>query len=308
MAAARVMCVGHAVQDFVFTLAHLPAGGGKFRSRAFSSVGGGPAATAAATIARLGGEAVLVARVGADAIGMLIATELDGYGVDCRHLRRFDGCSSSLSAVMLDAFGERMIVNHLDAALPTDADWVPDPRAERAAAILADTRWPDGARRALQLARTAGIPGVLDADSPVPSDSALLEAASHVAFSAPGLADVAGPGDPAESLARMSRHLPGWCCVTVGAHGTLVARQGHIEHVPAFQVDAVDTLGAGDVWHGAFALALAEGLDETAACRFASAAAAVKVQRPGGRAGAPDRDEALAMLAVGGFPAPGGPK
>ncbi len=300
MAPSRVMCVGHAVQDFVFTLDQLPVGGGKFHSRAFASVGGGPAATAAATIARLGGAAVLVARVGADPVGALIAAELDAYGVDCRHLRRFEGCSSSLSAVMLDAAGERMIVNHLDAALPTDTGWIPDPRAERVAAVLADTRWPDGARRALQMARDAGIPGVLDADRPVPADAALLEAASHVAFSASGLADVAGPGDPAAALARLSRDLPGWCCVTIGAEGTLVARQGRVERSPAFRVDAVDTLGAGDVWHGAFALALAEGLDEDAACRFAAAAAAVKVQRPGGRAGVPDRHETLAMIGAGG--------
>lgn len=299
MPLGRVMCVGHAVQDFVFSLERLPAGGGKFRASAFASVGGGPAATAAATIARLGGEAVLVARVGADEVGTLIASELEAYGVDCRHLRRFDGCRSSLSAVMLDAAGERMIVNHLDASLPCGAGWLPDPRAERAGAVLADTRWPEGARRALQMAREAGVPGVLDADHPVPADAALLEAASHVAFSEPGLADVAGPGDAAAALARVSRDLPGWCCVTVGARGTLVAREGRIEHQPAFEVMVLDTLGAGDVWHGAFALALAEGAEEASACRFAAAAAAVKVQRRGGRAGVPNRTETLAMLAGG---------
>jgi sulfofructose kinase len=287
------------VQDFVFTLAQLPAGGGKFRSSEFASVGGGPAATAAAAIARLGGESLLVARVGADEVGSLIAAELEAYGVDCRHLRRFAGRRSSLSAVMLDAAGERMIVNHLDAAMPSDATWIPDPRAERVGAVLADTRWPEGARQALRLAREAGLPGVLDADRPVPADAALLGAASHVAFSEPGLEDLAGPGEAAESLARVSRDLPGWCCVTVGARGTLVARHGRIEHEPAFQVDVVDTLGAGDVWHGAFALALAEGLDEAVACRFAAAAAAVKVQRHGGRAGAPSREDTLALLAGG---------
>jgi sulfofructose kinase len=64
-------------------------------------------------------------------------------------------------------------------------------------------------------------------------------------------------------------------------------------------VRAVDTLGAGDVWHGAFALALAEGQEESRACLFASAAAAVKVQRTGGRAGVPTREETMALLAGG---------
>ncbi len=299
MAVGRVLCVGHAVQDFVFTLDQLPAGGGKYRANAFSSIGGGPAATAAVTIARLGGEAVLAARVGDDEVGALITVELERFGVDCRHLRRFAGCRSSLSAVMLDAAGERMIVNHLDPSMPVEASWVPAPGAERAGAVLADTRWPEGARRGMLLAREAGVPGVLDADRPVPAEAALLAAATHVAFSEPGLADLAGEGDPAESLARVSRDLAGWCCVTLGERGTLVARHGRIEHEPAFVVTAVDTLGAGDVWHGAFALALAEGLDESAACRFAAAAAAVKVQRPGGRAGVPTRAEADALLATG---------
>jgi sulfofructose kinase len=66
----------------------------------------------------------------------------------------------------------------------------------------------------------------------------------------------------------------------------------------AFDVAVVDTLGAGDVWHGAFALALAEGHDEAAAVRVASAAAAIKVQRAGGRAGAPTRAELDAFLAA----------
>ncbi|MGB8327726.1 MAG: PfkB family carbohydrate kinase, partial [Steroidobacteraceae bacterium] len=64
----HVMCVGHAVQDFVFSLATLPDRGAKYRAERFDSVGGGPAATAAVTVARLGGHASLAARVGADAV------------------------------------------------------------------------------------------------------------------------------------------------------------------------------------------------------------------------------------------------
>lgn len=280
----------------MFSLPRLPDRGAKFQSTAFVSVGGGPAATAAVTIARLGGEAALAARVGDDPVAGLIVAELESYGVDCRWVRRFPGCASSLSAVMLDPLGERMIVNHLDRRLPAAADWLPDPRAAGAAAVLADSRWPEGAAHALAAARAAGLPAVLDADQPVPRDSGALEAATHVAFSAEGLAELTGEQDARRALESVAGAIPGWCCVTAGAEGVYAMTAAGTEHYPAFKVRAVDTLGAGDVWHGAFALALAEGRGEAAAIRHASAAAAIKVQRPGGRAGAPTRAEVDALL------------
>jgi sulfofructose kinase len=291
-----VLCVGHAVQDFVFTLPTLPRTAEKHQASRFTSVGGGPAATAAVAIARLGGRVLLAARVGNDAIADTIVGELEGHGVDCGAVKRFPGCSSSLSAVMVDAGGERMIVNYLDPALPDAADWLPSPRLAGAAAVLADCRWPAGAASALAAARAAGIPAVLDADKPIPRDRAALAAATHVAFSAEALAEYSGETDPVEGLRSAAADLPGWCCVTAGAAGVYVLERGQLTRYPGHQVAVVDTLGAGDVWHGAFALGLAEGMAEPAAVRFASAAAALKVQRLGGRSGAPMRDEVDELL------------
>lgn len=288
---AGVLCVGHAVQDFVFSVPQLPARGEKYRATRFELAGGGPAATAAVTIAKLGGRAHLAARVGADVAGDLIVGELRGYGVDCAHVLRVQGLGSSVSAVMVDAAGERMIVNHLPAAMPADAAWLPDPVSLGVHAVLADTRWPDGAFAALRLARAAGLPGVLDADRPVPRTPDLLSAATHVAFSAEGLEEFVGDADPERSLTEIARHTRAWLCVTLGAEGVLVRTRSGFSREPAHAVAAVDTLGAGDVWHGAFALALAEARGEPSAVRFASAAAALKVQRFGGRAGVPTRIE-----------------
>jgi sulfofructose kinase len=295
-----VLCVGHAVQDFVFTVQELPSRPAKHRATRFESVGGGPAATAAVAVARLGGRALLAARVGDDVAADMIVDELRGHGVDCSRVRRCRGCASSVSAVIVDAAGERLIVNHMDPALPDDPRWLPSPRDVDVDAVLADTRWPEGAAAALEAARLAGLPAVLDADRPVPPDGALLREASHVAFSADALADYTGVADPAQALERVARELPGWCCVTAGGEGVYVIEGDRPRRVPAFEVRAVDTLGAGDVWHGAFALALAEGRDEAMAVRFASAAAALKVQRTGGRGGAPTRAEVDGFLAAQG--------
>lgn len=294
---ATVLCIGHAVQDFVFGVAELPSIAEKHRATWFASVGGGPAATAAVAISKLGGAAVLAARVGEDAVADMIEAELAGYGVDCTLLRRFAGCASSTSAVFVDARGERLIVNYLDPAIPAAADWLPDPREAGCQAVLADTRWPEGALTGLSAARSAGVPGVLDADRPIPANRAVLAAASHVAFSHEALSEYTGEHDPVRALQIAARGLDAWCCVTVGAQGVHILAGDEYRHLPGHRVTAVDTLGAGDVWHGAFALALAEGESALAAAHFASAAAALKVRRAGGRAGAPSRVELDAFLA-----------
>jgi len=304
VAAKTVLCVGHAVQDHVYRLSRLPVGGSKNRATGFTSVGGGPAATAAVAIARLGGRARLAARVGDDAVADEIERELRGHGVDCAQLRRFAGRASSRSAVFVDDAGERMIVNHTDPAMPADPAWLAQVDLADVDAVLVDVRWPEGAALMLARARAAGLPAVLDADVPLPPGSALPRAATHVAFSLPGLRDHLGLAADAPleadacaaALQRIARETGAWCAVTMGAEGVLHGRAGAIVHSPAFRVTAVDTLGAGDVWHGAFALALAEGADETTAVRAASAAAAIKVTRPGGRAGAPTRAERDALL------------
>lgn len=302
----RVLCVGHAVQDFIFRTPQLPRSAEKHRASGFRSVGGGPAATAAVAIARLGGAARLAARVGDDAIANTIAAELIDFGVDCRHLRRFAGHQSSLSAVFVDDAGERLIVNHTDPGMPIDPAWLLAELDWRDVhAVLADTRWPEGAELVLRMARKRGLPAVLDADVPVPKDGRLLAAATHVAFSLAGLRDFSGctdtPTDIETALCGVAESVRGWCCVTLGARGVAMVDgriRGNItvDYVPAFHVTPVDTLGAGDVWHGAFALALAEQYQERDAVRAASAAAAVKVTRHGGRAGAPTRAERDSLL------------
>ena len=292
---ATILCLGQAAQDFVFALDAMPRQADKYRAEAFHSVGGGPAANAAVTVSRLGGRAKLAARLGQDDIAELIDNELREHAVDCGLLRRFPGCRSSLSSVIVDKQGERLIVNYLDPRLPDTADWLPPDLVIGMDAALVDTRWPAGAARALEQAKQAGLPAVLDADKPMPDDS-LLQSATHVAFSAAGLRDFSGHDRFEQTLLEINRKLGLWCCVTLGASGVLYVDRQTPRLAPARPVTPVDTLGAGDVWHGAFVLALAEGRDEAAAIHFANAAAALKVQRFGGRSGIPRRDELEALL------------
>jgi sulfofructose kinase len=293
---ARVLCLGVAVQDYVFALPQMPTLPQKYRASDFALVGGGCAGNAAVTIARLGGEAYLATRLGADRLAESIIAELESEGVDCTYVARFENCRSSISAVLVDAAGERTIVNYRDPMLPEDVDWLRDMPALKPNAVLVDTRWPVGAEAALSHARTLGVPAIVDAEPPVrPSENALLMA-THIAFSRDGLEDWAGTDDIARGLAKAAAETKSFVCVTDGARGVYYRNGDDAGWLASFPVDAVDTLAAGDIWHGAFALPLAEGRNEVEAIRFASATAALKCTRFGGRAAIPDRGQVESFL------------
>lgn len=282
----RIVCAGVAVLDFVLSVDEIPSAARKYRANRASIVGGGVAANAAVAVARLGGEAVFVGELGSDPVGDLIVAGLEGEGVDCSWVRRRDDLRSSFSSVAVDPAGERQIVNFRDMASPTHAIGIPD--AFHAA--LADTRWPAGAKALMAAARAAGVPGIIDAEPPVAVAAEALALASHIAFSSQGLEDHAGRGG-AEGLRIARKSTRAWMCVTEGERGVLTLEGDAAVRTHAFEVEVADTLGAGDVWHGAFALALGEGRGEAGAIRFANAAAAIKCTRTGGRAGTPTRDE-----------------
>ena len=291
-----ILTVGVAVIDIVMSVDSLPRKPEKYRARDAAIVGGGCAANAAAAVARLGGRSLLAARTGQDQIGDMIVAGLAGEGVDCTLVRRIPGGRSSFSSIYVDAAGDRQIVNFRDMALSFDASWLEQRIPDNVDAVLADTRWPQGAAVAMKVARARGIPGILDAEAPVREADDALRQASHIAFSAQGLRDFAGVDDLDDALAKAREETSAWVCVTDGAAGVTFFEDGERANEPAFPVDVVDTLGAGDVWHGAFALALGEGQRARSAIRFASAVAALKCTRFGGRTGTPTRAEAEAFL------------
>ena len=265
----RLLVVGISVIDYVHRMDALPAGGAKFRSHGFARIGGGCGANAAVGAARLGGDVTLLTRLGADAAGDELAGMLGATGVTLRAAR---GGRQPLSSIMVDAAGERMIVNYPGEGL---ADAPPDVPAFDA--LNADCRWPEATDAALRAARAAGVPSVIDGERYTPEPLAAL--ATHVVFSVQGIRDFAGVDDADAALADAARRLPGRVAYTDGPRG-VVWWGGPVVEAPA--VDPVDTLGAGDLWHGAFALALGRGAALEEASRFANRAAALKCARAGG--------------------------
>lgn len=289
---ASVFLTGMAVVDFVFSVEEMPTQAEKYRAENAEIVGGGCAANAAVAVARLGGSAALAARLGADQLGDLIIADLEKENVQTAFVRRFDGGRSAFSSIYVDHNGERQIMNFRGDNLGDSADWMN--AAPKCDAYLADSRWTAGAAKTMQLARRYGVPGIVDAEDPV--DPEVLNLASHVAFSRQGIVGLTGEKDLAKALMRAKARIPGWVCVTDGAAGVFYIGAHGVEHIPAFPVSVKDTLGAGDIWHGAFALRLAEGADERGAITFACAAAALKCMEQGGRAGCPDRTKTEQFL------------
>jgi len=280
-----VLVVGVAVVDFIFTLDGFPTTADKYEADDAYVVGGGCAANAAVAITRLGGRAHLAARIGRDVIGDLIISGLEDERVETDLIQRTPGARSSLSSVYLDREGHRQVVNFAGDRLADEAAWMVRPPPVDA--ILTDTRWTNGAVKALDTALLQGIPGIVDGEAPI--DPVILERASHIAFSLQGLQSLTSATAPGEALEEIRCDLSGWACVTDGENGVFFTGSNGIEHVPAFDVEVVDTLAAGDIWHGAFALRVAEGDDERTAIRFANAAAALKCTTGGGRSGCPGR-------------------
>lgn len=299
MSARRILCVGNLVQDEVFEVEALPSAGIKTGVLAYAERFGGPAATAAVAICRLGGEAAYWGRVGADAAGETALRLLRGHGVDCDGVATLPEGRTLRAIVLVDRRGERSIVSNRRSLSP-DAGALPPDGLAGAGVVLADTRWPAGAEVVLGRTGAAGVASVLDVDGGTPEDNRrLIARADHIVFSAEGLRDFAGDGSPEELLRRCAEGSDKVFAVTLGTAGSLWLIGGELVSVPAFRVAVKDTTGCGDVFHGAYALGLCEGRSPVEAARFAAAAAALKAERGDGWDGMPDRATVETLLTSG---------
>ncbi|HAF4788387.1 TPA: sugar kinase [Salmonella enterica] len=294
----RIACVGITVMDRIYYVEGLPTEGGKYVAKRYTEVGGGPAATAAVAAAKLGAQVDFIGRVGDDDTGNSLLAELESLGVNTRYTRRYTQAMSSRSAIMVDAKGERIIVNYPSPDLLPDADWLNDIDFSQWDVVLADVRWHDGAKQAFTLARQAGVMTVLDGDITPQDISELVALSDHAAFSEPGLARLTGMSEAIDALKKAQMLTNGHVYVTRGSEGCNWLEKAAVRHQPGFTVEVVDTTGAGDVFHGALAFGLASGYAIEEAVRFASGVAALKCTRPGGRAGIPDCEQTRSFLSL----------
>jgi sulfofructose kinase len=296
---AAILCVGHSALDTIYSVPEIPTTPTKVLATDCIESGGGMAANASVAVSRLGAKVSYCGRLGNDAAGARILEQLTAEHVDVAMVRRIHRCQSPTATILIDRHGERLICIYNDPALDPDPSWVPLATIRNFNAVLADVRWPEGAARMLDAARAANIPSIFDGDvGPVDALRDLCGRCDYAIFSTAGLALASGAAAPGEGLRRAQALVRGVVGVTLGADG-LLWLEGDREHrAAAPRVSAIDTLAAGDVFHGAFALAIGEGNTVVGAARFANAAAALKCTRLGGRLGAPARTEVDELLRV----------
>ena len=292
----KILCVGHCVLDRVYHIETLPRSGQKMDALTSHESGGGPASTAAVAIANLGGRVAFIGHLGNDTTGQILCRKLSEKHVDIKDIIIVDGFQTIAPVVLVDKTGERCIIVHRHPVI------VPEERMhfdlDKTDLLLVDTRWISGAKSAIHAAKACNIPVVIDVDGG--NRQAIFEMlpfCEHVIFSDQGLNDCTDHGDIETRLREVKQLCSGIVAVTAGQAGSYWLMDNTLHHVPAFFITPKDTTGCGDVFHGAYALAITEGKAPLQAARFASAAAAIKAKNGNGWDGMPHRADVEQLAA-----------
>lgn len=288
-----VLCVGHASYDLVFSVPHHPEPDEKIFADDFTACGGGPAANAAVTVARLGFKAAFGGYLGLDLYGERHWDELAGEGVCTRFIARGPS-PTPVSVVLVKPDGRRSLVNYKGATRHTPAESI-DFSAAAPRVMLFDGHEPLLSALLARRARAQGIATVLDGGSLHPGTRALMDQVDYLVCSEKFARQYLGCQDEREALARLSEHAA-TVVITLGERGLIWQRAGERGAVPAFPVAAVDTTGAGDAFHGAFAAGLAADMGWRDLLSYASAAGALCCTKMGARPGLPLHEEIRSLL------------
>ena len=252
--------------------------------------------TALVAASRLGAKTRILGRIGDDDVGDQIVEGLEAEKVDTSGLIRVPGGKSYFSIIHVDAdTAERTIYGRADKDIECSTDLIPLGALEGADVLLLDTHWPEGARVVAGRAKELGIPIVLDTfiqpwvlDILAMCDYPVIPRKSALKF--------AGTQDESEAVQKIRSLGPKAAVITCGSEGAYYADGNEEGFVGAFRVEPVDTTGAGDVFHGAFAFGLTQGWDLLDVVTFASAVSAIKCTKVGGRAGIPTFEQTMGFL------------
>jgi len=272
--------------DINFNASHHPTADEKLRATHMHTCGGGPAANAAVTIAQLGGSARFCGYLGNDVFGDAQLREFASHGVQADVLHRGDA-PTPVAAVTIKPNGSRSIIDYRAPSALAAEDTISLAKFP-AKVLLIDGHQPLLSLALVEEARALGIPSILDAGSINDGSQRLYNKVDYLITSEKFARHFSGEDDPRTALAALDGAAALIAC-TWGADGVYWQDQYGQQHTPAFDVEAVDTTGAGDAFHGAFALGLAEGLKNKQNMRRACATGALTCLKSGARSALPTR-------------------
>jgi ribokinase len=300
-----IVVIGSINMDLVARTPRIALAGETLIGTGFETTPGGKGANQAVAVARLGYPIAMVGMVGEDVFGQALLNHLANAGVDVSAVARVAG-PSGVAQIQVADNGENTIIVVSGANSKVDPAFIDQHAAliRSAGMVLCQLELPiETVSHAFKLCAVAGVPVMLDPAPAAPLPEAIW---SQAAWFTPNEIEAAfyldkksGPEFGPEHVGRklLAKGLQG-VVLKRGAEGAYVAvARGKGDWVPAFPVEAIDTVGAGDCFNGAFAVALLEGNDPWTAARFASAAAAISVTRRGAQASMPSRPEVDEFLA-----------
>ncbi|MEJ2007160.1 MAG: PfkB family carbohydrate kinase, partial [Acidobacteriota bacterium] len=296
-----VVGLGLNATDTVLVVREFPPLGGKERVVSLSRQAGGQVATALVACQRLGLRTRYIGKVGDDEAGRFQLESLRKEGIDVRYAKVSRGAATQFGMIIVDqATGERTVFWDRDERLAVTPEEL-KPEAITSARILhLDGCDSAACAQAARWARRAGIPVVADLDTDYKQVEQIFPLIDYLIASANFLPAVTGHNDPFRVLEYMAHeykiHAPG---MTLGRDGALVFSGGRFYYSPGFVVETVDTTGAGDIFHGAFAYGLLQGWEIGRILDFSNAMAALNCTRVGARGGIAARAEAEKLMATG---------
>ena len=281
--ARRVVGLGLAVVDHFYVVDNLEFQASRVRYSEHLETGGGMVSNALTQAAALGCRAEILSLVGDDRAGQLVRRWLREAGVGVRGLLVSGDCETTVAVVLVQRkSGERRFLvadrRDLERAVP-DFDLA---GIDARTILLVDGHFPAQALRAVRRAREVGAPVVADFSHPRPQFLKLLSYVDYPIVPLEFAEAYAGP-DPADTLHRLRDESGGTPIVTLGRRGGIYLEGGSVRRYPAVRTRTVDTTGAGDVFHGAFAAGLCRGLEIRAAVDLAARSAALCCSALGGR-------------------------
>jgi sugar/nucleoside kinase (ribokinase family) len=285
--------------DFLCVVPEFHTLNSKMKILQFSKQGGGQVATAMVALSHWGVKTKYIGKVGEDEPGQFSLNSIQQEGVNISSVTIEPSTPNQFAMIIVDGLsGERTILWDRDERL-----MYREGELRKEDICVGKMLHLDGhdIRAAIQCARWAkeeGILTVIDLDKVEPLTSELIREIDFVVTSSRFPTLFTGISDREKALFELQKHTPGFLCATLGHEGAVALAKGEILYVKGFEVKAVDTTGAGDVFHAGFIYGLLQNWELIEILRFANAVAALKCLELGGRKGIPTLEEVQRFLSV----------
>jgi sulfofructose kinase len=283
--------------DFLCVVPEFPTISSKMKISQFSKQGGGQVATAMVALSRWGVKTKYIGKVGGDELGQFSVKSIQQEGVDVSSITIEPNTPNQFAMIIVDGLsGERTILWDRDERLMYREGKLLKKDVCSGKLLHLDGHDIKAAIQCARWAKEEKILTVIDLDKVEPLTSELIKEIDFVVTSGRFPALFTGISDRKKALTELQKHIPGFLCATLGHDGAVALVEGEFVYVKGFEVKAVDTTGAGDVFHAGFIYGLLQNWDVIEILKFANAVAALKCRDLSGRKGIPTLEEAQKFL------------